>query len=214
MPWPPALAAAPCRSAAVAVIQFGRGQRPDSVNPRSPDGAAPPPHEKQIRQGQRARNSEAEPRRGRGGRTHADPLGRRRPGTRRPARDAGARRPRSYEEFFRGYDQDPEEILKKTFEEIEGYDEMIVLRGIRFESHCEHHMAPIIGRAWVGYIPNGRVVGISKLARVVEAYREAPADPGEDDGADREHDREGAAAAGRRRGHQGRAPLHDDARRA
>ena len=77
---------------------------------------------------------------------------------------------RAYEEYFRGYEQDPEEILKKTFEEIEGYDEMIVLRGIRFESHCEHHMAPIIGRAWVGYIPNGRVVGISKLARVVDAY--------------------------------------------
>jgi GTP cyclohydrolase I len=76
----------------------------------------------------------------------------------------------SYEEFFRGYHQDPEAILKKTFEEIEGYDEMIVLRGIRFESHCEHHLAPIIGRAWVGYVPNGRVVGISKLARVVEAY--------------------------------------------
>jgi GTP cyclohydrolase I len=77
---------------------------------------------------------------------------------------------KSYDEFFRGYDQDPEAILKKTFEEIEGYDEMIVLRGIRFESHCEHHMAPIIGRAWVGYVPNGRVVGISKLARVVDAY--------------------------------------------
>lgn len=77
---------------------------------------------------------------------------------------------RAFEEFFKGYDEDPEAILQKTFEEIEGYDEMIVLRGIRFESHCEHHMAPIIGRAWVGYIPRGRVVGISKLARVVDAY--------------------------------------------
>jgi len=77
---------------------------------------------------------------------------------------------KAYEEYFRGYHEDPEEILKKTFEEIEGYDEMIVLRGIRFESHCEHHLAPIIGRAWVGYLPNGRVVGISKLARVVDAY--------------------------------------------
>src|SRR5262245_23165928 len=84
--------------------------------------------------------------------------------------DTPARVAKSYGEFFRGYEQDPEEILKKTFEEIEGYDEMIVLRGIRFESHCEHHMAPIIGRAWVGYVPNGRVVGISKLARVVDAY--------------------------------------------
>lgn len=81
-----------------------------------------------------------------------------------------ARVTRAYEEYFKGYGEDPEEILQKTFEEIEGYDEMIVLRGIRFESHCEHHMAPIIGRAWVGYIPNGRVVGISKLARVVDAY--------------------------------------------
>jgi GTP cyclohydrolase I len=81
-----------------------------------------------------------------------------------------ARVARAYEEYFRGYSEDPEAILAKTFEEIEGYDEMIVLRGIRFESHCEHHMAPIIGRAWVAYIPNGRVVGISKLARVVEVY--------------------------------------------
>lgn len=77
---------------------------------------------------------------------------------------------RAFEEFFVGYSQDPGEILQKTFEEIEGYDEMIALRGIRFESHCEHHMAPIIGQAWVAYVPNGRVVGISKLARVVEVY--------------------------------------------
>jgi GTP cyclohydrolase I len=81
-----------------------------------------------------------------------------------------ARMARAYEEFFAGYGQDPEEILQKTFEETEGYDEMIVLRGIRFESHCEHHMAPIIGQAWVAYVPSGRVVGISKLARVVEIY--------------------------------------------
>lgn len=81
-----------------------------------------------------------------------------------------ARLARSFEEFFVGYAQDPVEILQKTFEEIEGYDEMIVLRGIRFESHCEHHMAPIVGQAWVAYVPSGRVVGISKLARVVEVY--------------------------------------------
>ena len=91
-----------------------------------------------------------------------------------PARDGlketPARVARAYEEFFKGYSDDPEAILKKTFEEIEGYAEMVVLRGIRFESHCEHHMAPIIGRAWVAYIPKGRVVGISKLARVVNAY--------------------------------------------
>lgn len=91
-----------------------------------------------------------------------------------PSRDGleetPARVTRAFEEFFKGYDQDPEAILQKTFKEIEGYDEMVVLRGIRFESHCEHHMAPIVGRAWVGYIPRGRVVGISKLARVVDAY--------------------------------------------
>ena len=85
-------------------------------------------------------------------------------------RETPARVTRSFEEFFAGYGQDPVEILEKTFEEIEGYDEMIVLRGIRFESHCEHHMAPITGQAWVAYIPNGRVVGISKLARVVDVY--------------------------------------------
>jgi GTP cyclohydrolase I len=77
---------------------------------------------------------------------------------------------RAFEECFVGYAQDPVEFLQKTFEEIEGYDEMIVLRGIRFESHCEHHMAPIIGQAWVAYVPSGRVVGISNLARVVEVY--------------------------------------------
>ena len=91
-----------------------------------------------------------------------------------PARDGLADTParvvRAYEEYFMGYSQDPVEVLQRTFEETEGYDEMIVLRGIPFESHCEHHMAPIIGRAWVAYVPTNRVVGISKLARVVEAY--------------------------------------------
>ncbi len=81
-----------------------------------------------------------------------------------------ARLARAFEEYFAGYNQDPTLILQKTFEEIEGYDEMIVLRSIRFESHCEHHLAPIIGLAWVAHVPRGRVVGISKLARVVEAY--------------------------------------------
>jgi GTP cyclohydrolase I len=77
---------------------------------------------------------------------------------------------RAFEEFFIGYSQNPVTVLQKTFEEIEGYDEMITLRSVGFESHCEHHMAPIVGKAWVAYIPNGRVVGISKLARVVEIY--------------------------------------------
>jgi GTP cyclohydrolase I len=81
-----------------------------------------------------------------------------------------ARVTRALEESFVGYGQDPAAILQKSFDETEGYDEMIVLRGVRFESHCEHHMAPILGRAWVAYVPSGRVVGISKLARVVEIY--------------------------------------------
>lgn len=81
-----------------------------------------------------------------------------------------ARVTRALEESFAGYAQDPAVVLHKSFDEIEGYDEMIVLRGIRFESHCEHHMAPILGQAWVAYVPSGRVVGISKLARVVEIY--------------------------------------------
>ena len=77
---------------------------------------------------------------------------------------------RSYEEFFAGYGEDPREILQRTFEEIDGYDEMVVMRDIRIESHSEHHMVPIIGRAHVAYLPDRRVVGISKLARVVETY--------------------------------------------
>ena len=77
---------------------------------------------------------------------------------------------KAYEDWFSGYALDPDDYLQRTFEEVEGYDELIVLRDIQFESHCEHHMAPIIGRAHVGYLPAGKVVGISKLARVVEAY--------------------------------------------
>ena len=77
---------------------------------------------------------------------------------------------RSYEEFFAGYDEDPRETLRRTFEEVEGYDEVVVLRDIRLESYCEHHMVPIIGVAHIGYLPDKRVVGISKLARVVDAY--------------------------------------------
>ena len=77
---------------------------------------------------------------------------------------------RAYEEWFAGYGTDPVSLLERTFEEVEGYDEIVLLRDIRFESMCEHHMAPIIGRAHVAYLPHRRVVGISKLARVVEAY--------------------------------------------
>ncbi|HUO87965.1 MAG TPA: GTP cyclohydrolase I FolE [Rhizomicrobium sp.] len=85
-------------------------------------------------------------------------------------RDTPARVVRAFEDWFSGYDQDPEEYMRRTFEEVDGYDNMVVLKDIRFESHCEHHLAPIIGHAHVGYLPNNRVVGISKLARVVEAY--------------------------------------------
>jgi GTP cyclohydrolase I len=81
-----------------------------------------------------------------------------------------ARAARALEEMFSGYAEDPKLSLRKTFEEIAGYDEMIVLQGVRFDSHCEHHLLPVTGRAWIAYIPNGRVVGISKLARVVDAY--------------------------------------------
>ena len=77
---------------------------------------------------------------------------------------------KAYEEFFAGYDMDPDEILNKTFEEVAGYDEMIIIKDIRLESHCEHHMVPILGKAHLAYIPNNRVVGISKLARVVDVY--------------------------------------------
>ena len=76
----------------------------------------------------------------------------------------------AYEEFFAGYDMNPDHILSKTFEEVAGYDEMVIIKDVRLESHCEHHMVPILGKAHVAYIPHKRVVGISKLARVVDVY--------------------------------------------
>ncbi|MBS0211879.1 MAG: GTP cyclohydrolase I FolE [Proteobacteria bacterium] len=91
-----------------------------------------------------------------------------------PAREGLLDTPRrvveAYRDWFSGYHEDPEEYLRRTFEEVGGYDDMVVLRDIAFESHCEHHMAPIIGKAHVGYLPHGKVVGISKLARVVETF--------------------------------------------
>ena len=90
--------------------------------------------------------------------------------TREGLLDTPARVVRSYEEFFAGYLEDPVQLLSRTFGEVDGYDEMVVMTDIRFESHCEHHLVPIIGKAHIGYLPNKRVVGISKLARVVEIY--------------------------------------------
>jgi GTP cyclohydrolase I len=84
--------------------------------------------------------------------------------------DTPARVARAYEEWFSGYEADPVEYLQRTFEEVEGYDEIVLLKNIRLESYCEHHMAPIIGKVHVAYLPAARVVGISKLARVVETY--------------------------------------------
>ena len=84
--------------------------------------------------------------------------------------DTPKRVAKAYKDWFSGYEEDPVQYLRRTFEEVEGYDEMIVLRDIQFESHCEHHMAPIIGKAHVGYLPNNKVVGISKLARVVDTF--------------------------------------------
>jgi GTP cyclohydrolase I len=85
-------------------------------------------------------------------------------------RDTPRRVAEAYRDWFSGYGIDPKDYLRRTFEEVGGYDEMVVLRDIEFESHCEHHMAPIIGRAHVGYLPTDRVVGISKLARVVNVF--------------------------------------------
>lgn len=90
--------------------------------------------------------------------------------TREGLLDTPKRVVKAYEEFFQGYEIEPRELLERTFEETDGYDEMVLLRDIRFESHCEHHLAPIIGRAHVAYLPKRRVVGISKLARLVEAF--------------------------------------------
>ena len=77
---------------------------------------------------------------------------------------------RAYEQFFAGYEMDPKQVLSKVFEEVEGYDEMVIVKDIRVESHCEHHIVPILGKAHVGYLPNKRIVGISKLARLVDLF--------------------------------------------
>jgi GTP cyclohydrolase I len=84
--------------------------------------------------------------------------------------DTPARVAKAYRELFAGYDMDPEDVLGRTFEEVAGYDDMVLVKDIPFYSHCEHHMVPIIGKAHVAYLPNGRVLGLSKIARVVEIY--------------------------------------------
>ncbi|MEO0674858.1 MAG: GTP cyclohydrolase I FolE, partial [Pseudomonadota bacterium] len=90
--------------------------------------------------------------------------------TREGLLDTPKRVAKAFEEWFVGYDTDPETILARTFEEVEGYDDIVLLKGIRLESYCEHHMAPIIGTAHIAYLPSDKVVGISKLARLVDAY--------------------------------------------
>ena len=129
-------------------------------------------------------------------------------------RETPARLARAFREYFAGYGQDPGLILQKTFEETDGYDEMIVLRGIPFESHCEHHVAPIIGRAWVGYVPDRRVVGISKLARVRGGVRPAAANSGTADVTGRQYHRSGSQAAGRCGRDQGETSLREEPRRS
>lgn len=84
--------------------------------------------------------------------------------------DTPARVARAYEEFFSGYEDNPEEMLARTFEEVDGYDDMVMLRDISLQSHCEHHMVPILGKAHIAYLPDRRVVGISKLARVLDSF--------------------------------------------
>lgn len=121
---------------------------------------------------------------------------------------------RAFEEFFAGYNQDPVEILQRTFEETDGYDEVVALRGVRIESYCEHHMVPIIGKAHVAYLPGHRVVGISKLARVVDAFAKRLQIPGEIDRPDRQCDRRRLATQGRRGGDRGGTSVHDHTRRS
>ena len=116
-------------------------------------------------------------------------------------KDTPARVARSYRELFSGYETDPAALLQRTFEEVEGYDEIILLRDIRLESYCEHHMVPIIGRAHVAYLPDVRVVGISKLARVVGCVRQATPNPGEADRPGGRHDQRRVASEGCRRRH-------------
>ena len=133
-----------------------------------------------------------------------------------PAREGLFDTPRrvanAYEEFFAGYRIDPEAYLERAFEETDGYDEMVVLRDIEFVSHCEHHVVPIIGKAHVTYLPNRRVVGISKTARVVEAYTRRLQNPRTPNLADRECVRKSDTTARDCSCHRSRISMHDDPR--
>ena len=127
--------------------------------------------------------------------------------------DTPARVARAYEEFFSGYGVDPVALLERTFEETDGYDEIVLLRDIRLESHCEHHMVPIIGRAHVAYLPHRRVVGISKLARVVDAYARRLQIQEKLTAQIANTIQQVLRAAWRGGGDRGRAPVHDHPRR-
>ena len=117
--------------------------------------------------------------------------------------DTPARVAKSYRELFGGYDLAPEDVLGRTFEEVAGYDDMVLVKDIPFYSHCEHHMVPIIGKAHIAYLPDGRVLGLSKIARVVDIFARPPADPGNHDGADCPLHRRNPAAARCGRPHRG-----------
>ena len=134
-----------------------------------------------------------------------------------PAREGLRETPKrvvsAYDEFFAGYHECPLDVLSRTFDEVAGYDDIVMLRDIELHSHCEHHMIPFIGKAHVAYFPTDRVVGISKLARVVEVFAQAAPDPGDHDGADRRDHRQGAEAERRGGDDRGRASMHVDPRR-
>ena len=127
-------------------------------------------------------------------------------------RETPSRVARAFQEYFAGYGQDPEQVLRKTFEEIDGYDEMVVLRGIPFQSHCEHHMAPIVGQAWVAYVPDQLVVGVLQAGSGGRIICQAASDSGTSHGANRQHNREGSPTKGCRCGGQGGSSLHVNAR--
>ena len=162
------------------------------------------------RESTRPTRAEAEARR-----PHADRLGRRRPGPRGPASTRRNAWSKAYEEFYAGYRHNPPRTRSSaTFEDVGGYDDIVLVRDIPFYSHCEHHMVPFVGKAHVAYYPGDKVVGLSKLARVVDIFARRLQTQERLTGRDRRGDRRDAEAARRRRDDRGRAPVHDAARRA